>query len=343
MLNLPPGCVTGIGSLPMTDPWEAVRFVAEISPHLPFWPQLPQRSALERSLEQALGGVGAHISPRGNDHGYVARAGRLEALVEALRNGPAELDRGDASGLFAFEEAVQEGRFPEAVALKGQIIGPVTMAQYLYADDEPFAAKSDRTEAIAAHVKRLALWQVERLRRLEKPIILFVDEPGLAVVRDRILRDEGRHLLHALTGTLSAIRGAGAVCGLHCCGAFPLALLPEARPDILSFDAYQGLETFFADPDAQAFLRCGGRVAYGLIPVRPSPDDLDPRALFDRWHSAAKRLSGVIDLPTLARHALITASCGLATLDQPAARTPFEKAAEVSSLLTGFIGRSRAR
>ena len=36
-----PGCVTGVGSLPFIDADEAVEFVAQYSPELPFWPQLP--------------------------------------------------------------------------------------------------------------------------------------------------------------------------------------------------------------------------------------------------------------------------------------------------------------
>lgn len=47
---LPQGQVTGIGSLPHRDAEEAVRFVAEQSPAIPFWPQLPQRSDDEMML-----------------------------------------------------------------------------------------------------------------------------------------------------------------------------------------------------------------------------------------------------------------------------------------------------
>jgi len=35
---LPQGQVTGIGSLPHHDPEDAVRFIAEHSPTIPFWP-----------------------------------------------------------------------------------------------------------------------------------------------------------------------------------------------------------------------------------------------------------------------------------------------------------------
>lgn len=51
---LPLGQVTGIGSLPHRDANDAIRFVAEHSPTIPFWPQLPQRSDDEMMLPQML-------------------------------------------------------------------------------------------------------------------------------------------------------------------------------------------------------------------------------------------------------------------------------------------------
>ena len=55
--GLPPGCVTGVGSLPFVDADEAVEFVAEFSPELPFWPQLPMRAAGEGVIAQGMGAL----------------------------------------------------------------------------------------------------------------------------------------------------------------------------------------------------------------------------------------------------------------------------------------------
>ena len=51
------GRVTGIGSLPFTDPEAGVRFVAEHSPEIPFWPQLPRRSEDEGMIAQSNQGM----------------------------------------------------------------------------------------------------------------------------------------------------------------------------------------------------------------------------------------------------------------------------------------------
>ena len=52
---IPAGAVTGIGSLPLTSVTSAIRAVAEFSPEVPFWPQLPQLSETGESHRPGLG------------------------------------------------------------------------------------------------------------------------------------------------------------------------------------------------------------------------------------------------------------------------------------------------
>jgi hypothetical protein len=59
------GAVTGIGSLPLTSISSAVRSVAEFSPEIPFWPQLPQLSEQESIVGQGLGIVENLIDNKG--------------------------------------------------------------------------------------------------------------------------------------------------------------------------------------------------------------------------------------------------------------------------------------
>ena len=63
-LVLPPGAVTGIGSLPFHDPHTAVRCVAQTCPRIPFWPELPRRSPHARSVEQTFGAFADLVRPR---------------------------------------------------------------------------------------------------------------------------------------------------------------------------------------------------------------------------------------------------------------------------------------
>ena len=136
-------------------------------------------------------------------------------------------------------------------------------------------------------------------------------------------------MLHDL---LAALRRPDVLLGVHTCarlspGGVALTTLGQARPDIIAFDAYQGLEVFCADPAAQDFLRTGGWVAWGLVPTWPRLDQLDPQALYTRWLGAA---TGVMAVEAVARQTLITATCGLGLLPEPAVARSFHLAHQLA-------------
>jgi len=159
--------------------------------------------------------------------------------------------------------------------------------------------------------------------------LLFVDEPALCLEATADAVSEERRL-SALAVTLEGARKRGAIAGLHCCAARPFRRMCRAKPDILSFDAHEGLELFFADGDARDFVKQGGAVAYGLIPTWPGLDGVNPAGIFSRWLKAAA-LAG--DPQELARRAMITATCGLGLLEPGSIAPSFSAAHEVGKLI----------
>src|SRR5580698_9359403 len=133
------GAVTGIGSLPLTSIPSAIRSVAEFSPEVPFWPQLPQLSQHESIVGQGLGIVANLIEPRDEGYGYQVEEGQLDSVLEILHRSSGELTSANAAGFGAFEEALSSGLFSSAiasaVAVKGQIEGPITLSAYLFHKD----------------------------------------------------------------------------------------------------------------------------------------------------------------------------------------------------------------
>lgn len=324
----PQGRVTGIGSLPGTDPRAAVRFVAEASPAVPFWPQLPQRCEREGVIEQGLAGIEDLLERRWSAYGYEVRSGRLGELEARLQTGDPRLDEDHAAGFFAFEKALAVGDFRRAVAVKGQVEGPITLAFYLLDRGRPLVHDVGFLDACARHVANLALWQIERLRPAGLPVLLFIDEPALSLAKAVGVAED--QLASVLRHLLTSLRAAGAVAGLHCCAGLPFPLMLQANPDVLSFDAHAGLEQFCANRGARAFIRDGGQVAFGLVPTWSRLDGLTAESLFFRWLDAA---SAAGDLRQLARHSLVTATCGLGLLDHTAARAAFDIAHGLACLL----------
>src|SRR5260370_35970687 len=80
----PAGAVTGIGSLPLTSVPSAIQSVAEFSPEVPFWPQLPQLSVSESAIGHGLSCLVDLIEPRSEGYGYPVKAGQLTPVVDAL-------------------------------------------------------------------------------------------------------------------------------------------------------------------------------------------------------------------------------------------------------------------
>jgi hypothetical protein len=335
------GAVTGIGSLPLTSAAAAIRSVAEFSPEVPFWPQLPQLSERESIVGQGLGIVENLIEPRDEGYGYQVKDGQIDSVLEILHRSTGELTSANAAGFGAFEEALSSGLFNSAisfaVAVKGQIEGPITLSAYLFHKDRPFLADPALFAAITFHVSQIIGWQIDRLKSAGLPVLLFVDEPALCLDApvSNAVPEEQR--LSALASTLQGARLRGAYAGLHCCAARPFERMCRVQPDILSFDAHEGLDSFFADWHALDFMQQGGTVAYGIVPTRPGVNAVDSASIFLRWLKAAS-LAG--DPQKFAQRAMITATCGLGLLDPSAVAESFGVAHSVSKLIRALAGDS---
>ena len=327
--------MTGIGSLPLTSITSAVRSVAEFSPEVPFWPQLPQLSERESIVGQGLGIIENLIEPRDQGYGYKVKRGQLDSVLEILYRSRGELTSANAAGFGAFEKALSSGLFHSAVAVKGQIEGPITLAAYLFNEDRPFLADPALFDAIVFHVSQIIAWQIDRLKSAGLPVLLFVDEPALCLDASLANAVSEEQRLDALAATLADARIRGAYAGLHCCAARPFERMYRVQPDIISFDAHAGLDLFFADWHALDFMQQGGTVAYGIVPTRPGVNAVDSASIFIRWLKAAS-LAG--DPQKFAQHAMITATCGLGLLDTSAVAESFEVAHSVSKLIRSLAG-----
>jgi hypothetical protein len=271
------GAVTGIGSLPLTSAASAIRAVAEYSPEIPFWPQLPQLSKHDGLIGQGAGILADLVVPRSEGYGYQVKDGRIDAVLETLYRSDGELTAGRAVGFAALDEALSLQSFTSAIAVKGQIAGPITLSAYLLHKGRSFLADPVLFAAVAFHVSQMIRWQIDRLKRAGLPVLMFVDEPALCLEEASHVSEEER--LSALEATLQVARDRGAYAGLHCCAARPFDRMFRVSPDIFSFDAHEGLELFFVGSEARNFLNRGGMVAYGIVPTGSA---VDSERIFNR-------------------------------------------------------------
>jgi hypothetical protein len=275
-------------------------------------------------------------------YGFRIRPGQRANLVQRLEEADPGLDADRAAGFFAFENALDNNEFPRAVALKGQLIGPFTLAWQLFDADSAVTIIQEDAEhtdggelrrALGWYITRMALWQIERLERFGLPVMLCLDEPCLYLLHNHADSNTASPLiamLEEVRTALTMIRASNAFSGIHCCARLPGGVIRLTKPDFVSFDAHENLESFCADPDAQAFIRAGGITAFGMIPTMQDLGSLNPMDLIARWMLACPDIANISDI---AAFSLVTATCGLGLLDEDSAAESFTIACCVASAL----------
>lgn len=297
------GLGTSIGSLPHVDPRAAAAFAIDRQPRLPAAPSLPNRSGLERMVAQAAWGIaGVDVLPDGSLQVDDPR------LDPGAPLGTTGLDGEPFVALRAFLGAVSGRRGP----VKLQLTGPVTLGLALHAVGvEPARAFAVAGAAVRARAE--ALVGAARRSAPQAPLVVFVDEPGLAAAMHPGFPLAPDRTIDLVSGALAAIE-PHAVTGLHCCGAADWRLLLQAGAQVLSLPVGMGVVDHAGA--LAGFLDGGGYVAWGAVPTS-GPLGSSAARLWERLSTEWCGLTqGGCDPVLLREQALVTPACGLAGHDQ---------------------------
>jgi hypothetical protein len=324
MLNLPPLTVTGIGSVPYRDHQETVALILKYLPEMPFWPQLVQQSFREEMVAQGAGGLpGLKVDLEGRQvtvHPEASRELALSEFYELVWTGELNhfaLSAEEARGFYTLLEQIKASR-NGPVALKGQVVGPVTFAGMVKDQDgKPILYDQELTQAVSQGLARKAAWQAEQFRQAGRDAVIFFDEPILTGFGSAFFPISREEVGRILTETIEAAKEPGPVAvGVHCCGNTDWALLLETPLDILSFDSYGFFDPFLLyDKALTAFWHRGGRVAWGLVPTSEELAQETEDSLWQRFHSQVERLAGLgFGVREVLQRSLLTPACGLGYL-----------------------------
>lgn len=303
--------VAGLGSMPGSDFREATRMVAELTPELLAWPELPQRDAASEMIGRTLGLLDqpCNLSPDG---------WRLASRADAAQQRAARWWRHDMDD---FDELTEGHQGTVKVALAG----PWTLAtavrlshptmNHVIADA---GACRDLAQALAQAASQLIS---ELVTRLDRPVIVQIDEPAIGLVLGasvptfsglhRYRRPEVDEVLASWRLLVDAVAGIDRVSGswLHSCGpGFEIDLAGRAGFTGLAIDADQ-LDPHGLDQIGR-WLDAGGEVGLGVVPTdqlrAPSRDQILLRTL------GLLRPLG-LDPDLLATSVVLTPACGLGT------------------------------
>lgn len=346
----PSAAATLIGSMPHRDRQHVIDLVLREIPEVPVWPQLAGY-AEERMMVQYLEGLpglrndGGHILVATGDAGF---DGELLAFYQDyldLEAGTLAIEEtryglGESTGRTFFQfvrtlgPASQAGR-----AVKGQVVGPFTLLTGLADEQRKPLIYDERMRDVVAKLLALkARWQIEKLRPLGQPVIIFLDEPALAGYGSSAFISISAEYVNSLLGeVIAAIQQAGALAGIHVCANTDWLLALESTIDIINFDAYGYFDRFALYKDAfTAFLKRGGTMAWGMVPTG-EPQVIQQETaenLAERWLAQVQTLVGKhSSVDRILTQSLFTPACGCGSLSEPLAERVVSMTRSLSEIM----------
>ena len=264
-----------IGSLPFTNPRDALALLREFPPSIYSLPQLPRRSFKEAMIPQSSEGfpgisvdeAGKKIVVNKGDGLLTEMASFYESIV-AGSSKPFAISQEYAMG---YDLALQNLKGEKSLQfIKTQVTGPFTFGLGLN-DNEGKAVWFDEQyrDIVLKGIPAKANWFVEQLSQFAEQVVISLDEPILSALgTPAYLGIKDEDVINGLNEVIDAVRAQGAWVAVHCCGNMDWGLLARTNLDIMSFDAYFYGEKVALYPDEiQQFLTRGGVLAWGIVPT----------------------------------------------------------------------------
>ena len=269
-LSRPRCAAMAVGSVPHSDPQDAVDLVMRFTPEIPTWPQLPRRDFHENMYVQFTEGFPGLRLDEERERVYVLDELPIDEVTtffEALESDdPARfaISAGYAAALPLLEGALAGTRPP---FVKGQVTGPVSLGLGLAREDRRALLYDDTLRDVAIHlIVMKARWQLGILAGwapASTPLIM-VDEPSLTQMGSAFVSIPEDLAFPALERCLRALP---CLAGIHVCGGTDWSRIASLPVDVLNFDAADHLDSFLAHGEAiVSFLREGGLLAWGVVP-----------------------------------------------------------------------------
>jgi methionine synthase II (cobalamin-independent) len=333
----PAGSATGVGSMPGTDPAEAIAVVLGELPAFPHLPELPGRGpGADLTGRTAALLVGLAVETTTGGWRFAARPGR---------------DQRRAAGFLQRDlDALEQAAEGLGTALKIAVCGPWTMAATIELSRSQNPALADPgaladlaqslAEGVAAHVAEV------RKRVPGAPVLLQLDEPALpAVLAGTVPTASGLNMISPVDPTVAAatlrtvLQAAKAFATVHCCAPdIPFKIIRECGAGAVGFDL--GLLRREDEDGLAETAEAGLGILAGATTIT-APE----RGSRAGSHAQRDTAAGVIALwrrmglptATLTEQVVITPSCGLAGASPAGARAVLARCREAAMIMPELI------
>ncbi|MCS6842141.1 MAG: hypothetical protein NZ701_15350 [Roseiflexus sp.] len=334
-LPFQPACLPLLlGALPHRSAVQALDISRRYAGTLLAWPQLPQRSFREQCLVQSIIGFPGLVVDAAALRVYVDRneaERQIDSLLLAYLEhtiGYAALSADDAAGL---AELIRSGGRRDLRAVKGQILGPVSVALQLTDErEQPLIYDDMLFDAIAQMLRLRVAWQELWLSKISPATIICVDEPLLEAVALPFFPHDWDRVAAQIDEVLAGVRGCRA---LYVCGAVDLQRLMQTSVELLIAESTLYRHLCASGCDALlAFLERGGMVGIGIVPSgneRLATTSVD--SLFREFTAFLDDITSQgVARDLLLQRTVITPAQSLGYLDLASAERALQLLAEVS-------------
>ncbi|MEN6438386.1 MAG: hypothetical protein ABFD97_07370 [Syntrophobacter sp.] len=344
---------TLIASMPHKDRAKAIELVMRSTPRIPVWPQLTSYPA-EQMMAQYIEGLPGLVEEEGRTlvradtpefdeatYSFYEEYLAVEDGSLGVENSRFAMGPETGASLRQFLETLEGSSAPPR-AVKGQVIGPFTLLSGLKDQDGRALLFDERFQDIVP--KLLAYkskWQIEMLKRFGVPVIIFLDEPGLAGFGSSAFITISAELIQQLLAeVVEVIHSAEGLAGIHVCANTDWQLAFKSGFDIINFDAHTYFDKFMIyREECLDFLARGGNLAWGIVPTLDQDalavETVESLAL--TWSAQVAELaSGDMPAGKIVSQSLLTPSCGCGSL-------PEASAEKVLDLLSGLAERFEAK
>jgi hypothetical protein len=340
---------TAIGSLPHTDSEKAVEIILDKIPGCPIWPQLPRlglREQMEIQYSEGLPCVEIDEA-KGRMFFDTSDEDRNAAEMAAFYEKYMAAQESDNWSAFAISSAFSKGiyamiselarRGKKTPWIKVQTTGPLSIGLSIVDENKRAIYYNEAfRDCIIKGLAAKCRWQIEKFKEFSDDCICFVDEPILSAFGSSTYVSVQREdVVAAVAEVAEAVHGAGALCGVHCCGNTEWPILIDAGVDIINFDAYGfGESIALYAKEIDAFLNDDGIIAWGIVPTSDKILGESPESLIVKYDDCVSRLSAKgVDQQLIHRQSMLTPSCGTGSLSEALAEKVFDTLSHVSEAL----------
>ena len=346
---------TGVGSLPHTNLEEALAWIWKCVPRAPHWPQLPRLGVESSFIVQYLNvlmetGVIADVKTPKFQVEAVDWAERMTVFYtlffEAIEGDEQALEHFGFSsqggeGFEIFCRDLESNGTREAVLLKGQLSGPLTLGMQIMDIDKRSSYYNDSLRDML--VKALALhaeWQTKRLRHFGLPVLMMIDDPGLyaygAATHITITREQ---LIEELNLIVEGIVRQGGIPGVHVCAGMDWTLLFDSMIQVVNFDAYDYMQSMMAAAEPlNRFLTRGGILSWGIVPTNLIAWEENAQSLKLNLEIKIEELvKRGVDEALLRQQSILTPSCGTGALSKELAEHVYKLLYELGHTMRGEL------